>query len=287
MTIWNPARLDLLQRELWAVVGAAVAPAQCVWGLDEGVWETYSPDGVVSLRVLSGPGPIVRQGARGRIQQRVEFVEVEVINANTDERVGFVVNDHAYFYDVQGGDTPTNVRDALQALVDADAQYSGLTTTTSAPATLRVYPGQSEIWQFSFTPGGSLFAIQLDAEDSILVASGTQEIEIEIQAFSKGRELREGAGVLIQQALAALQSIPEAFQLRDAGVAIRGKAQPLDLSAVAGGHWESRSAVTVTFALRATWTRPVDRIETLNVAHTFANPPATASQTITVASGGS
>ena len=87
---------------------------------------------------------------------------------------------------------------------------------------------------------------------------------INLEAFSKGREPRTGALTLTAISMAVLQSEDYVETLRDYGIAIRSKGPTSNLSALAGGHWETRASFDFVAAMSATWVRPIDRIETVH-----------------------
>jgi hypothetical protein len=87
---------------------------------------------------------------------------------------------------------------------------------------------------------------------------------VSIEAFSKQREPRFGASSIIAQCTAALQTDRHIQILRHEGVGVWDYTTPIDLSAVTGGHWETRKSFDVTLAARGWWVTDVEEIATVS-----------------------
>lgn len=264
--IVTPLRLDRVQLALVSILDEACNPLGAHWGYTEPTREQL-PEGYVTLTMADGPGPFHRQGKRGTELTPIDTVTIVVDSVEVGKRYGIELNGFNYFTDGVGGDTVDTIRDRLVAAIVADTEE-----TASAAA-----GGAGEVdLSANFLGGirwlsiyGALSSTNLvRAADSVLVVDGTQTMLVNIQAYHKQREPRNGAWALIQQCVAALQSEDLVERLRRYGVGVWDKAQPLDLSAIAGGHWESRASMDVTLAARASWVRPVSTIETVEATIT-------------------
>jgi hypothetical protein len=172
------------------------------------------------------------------------------------------LNDFDFFTDGIGGDTLTTIRDRLIALINAD---------TITPATAVVF--DADTFDLNADSLGGIVSLALvgslsagtvvDADDSVLVTEGSQSMLLNVQAFSKNKEPRNGAWAILQQCAAALQTPDLTEKFTRFGVGVWDKSQPVDLSAIAGASWETRASLDVTLAARALWVRPVDVVETV------------------------
>lgn len=277
MTLPLPLRLDRIQRAMYEPLTDALAPIRVAWGYNEQSWETVPQEGLLSLTMVGGPQPWLRSGKRGTLLNAADSIDLAVTSVSPSERYVVRLNDFSYFTDVQPGDTIDTIRDRLVDLVNADE----LETATASPAGLGVLrltaDGLGGLRSLTLSGPLSADAPVLNGE-SVLVTEGTQAMLVNMQAFSKGREPRNGAWAIIQRALAVMQSEDYVGQMTALGVGVWSKGVVSDLSAVAGGHWETRASCDVNISARAVWVRPVARIET--VSGTLAADPS-----VTVAFG--
>jgi len=265
MSLPLPLRLDRIQKALFETLGDACAPTQVA-----------SDEGLISLTMVGGPSPFILSGKRGKLLNAVDsiLITVDVVGLG---RYLIRLNDFSYYTDGVLGDTLTTIRDRLVDLINlinaddletATASPSGgdsLTLTADDLGGLR-----------SLTLSGPLTAgaPALDGR-SVLITEGAQNMLVNVQAYSKGREPRDGAWALTQRALAAVQSEDYISTMRHFGVGVWTKGVASDLSAIAGAHWETRASFDLSLAARAVWVRPVDRIESINTTLTTANPATT------------
>ena len=108
------------------------------------------------------------------------------------------------------------------------------------------------------------------SDQSVVVVEGENTMLVNVQAYSKNREPYNGAGMLTQICYASLQSESYVQELDDSGVAVWEKGVPTDLSAIAGGRWETRSSFDLTLAMHAAWVEDSERIESLSLTTTFS-----------------
>jgi hypothetical protein len=209
----------------------------------------------------------------------VESITITVDSVTTGRYV-IRLNGFSYFTDGLVGDTLTTIRDRLVSEINGDdletatasvSGVDGLTLTADSLGGLR-----------SLSLSGPLSAgpPTLDGR-SVLVTEGAQNMLVNVQAYSKGREPRNGAWALIQRALAVVQSEDYIETMRRYGVGVWTKGVVSNLSAIAGAHWESRASFDLSIAARAVWVREADRIESVNATLTTSQPSTQTVFTVT------
>ncbi len=261
MAIFTPLRLDRVQQGLFEALADAT-DVDVGWSYSEVPQESLTA-GFVSLTMVGGPGPFIRKHRRGRTLQPIDDVTL-TIGLLEEERIGIVLNDFNYFVDTNPLMTINAVRlDLLNQINDAN-NIEPVTASNGGPAELILTAdflgaiASLSIYGESLTAGTPTLN-----DDFVLVTEGTQTMLVNVQAYAKEREPRLGAWSIIQQCIAALQTEDLVELLRRFGVGIWDHSSPIDLSAIAGGHWETRASFDLTLSARARWVRPVDVIETV------------------------
>ena len=263
MNLPTPIRFDRLQRGLFSTLSDALAPTRVSWAYTEQSFETVPDEGLVSLTVSGGPRPVSRQHERGTLLNPISDVVLTVSSVVLGARYSIRLNCFDYATEATATDTVETIRDRLSGLVNADTIDDVTATNIGADSIDLVAGSPGAIVSLQIFGPISAGAPNIDPQ-SVLVTSGGQEMSITCEAFSKGREPRFGALTLASRAMAALQTFDYVQTLLSFGVAIRSKGPIIDLSAIAGGHWETRASFDFVAAMAATWVRPVDRIETVN-----------------------
>ena len=264
-----PIRLDRLQLGVNEILTDALDTSgggpEVLWAYGQAVWEDNVPDaGLVSLDMIGGPQPFIRSGKRGTLLNAAATIVVTVDSVEIGKRYIVRLNGFDYFTDYQAADTVTTIRDRLRDLINADPLETATASDTGGDAITLTADSLGGMRTRQLVGAISSSNLVLDG-DSVLVTEGAQVMLINVQAFSKGREPRNGAWATQARVLAALQSEDYIETLRRFGVGVWSKGPPTDLSAIAGGHWETRVSFDVTLAARAVWVRPIGRIESLQM----------------------
>jgi hypothetical protein len=287
MSLPLPIRLDRLQEALQIILTDALDTAgggpEVLWGYSEAVWEGVPDSGLVLLTMVGGPQPFIRSGARGTILNAATSIVVTVDSVEVGKRYIIRLNGFDYRTDAVAGDTVTTIRDRLRAAIEADDLETATATDAGADSITLTADFLGGLRSLQLVGALSSSGLVLDGE-SVLVTEGAQVMLTSIQAFSKGREPRNGAWATISRVMAVFQSEDYVETLRRFGVGVWTKGAATDLSAIAGGHWESRVSYDLTLAAKAIWVRPVARIENLNTTFNGTGPNGSpiASQTFTV-----
>jgi hypothetical protein len=269
MTLPDPMRLDRFQEALVSVLTDATG-AQVAWAYGQGVYNSTFPGAFVNLKINSGPSYINQSAAQGYGLIPPEVIDFTVDAAVTGRLVALYVNTTPYRYQITGLDTPASVATAMVALIAADtlapytAANTGVGTFSLTPASL------GSVW--SVTTVGDLSADVTDEDDMVLVTQSQRGFNVGIQSFSKSRAPRDGAWNLASKAQAALELPDVALLLRDYGVGVSNVGPAFDLSAIAGGNWETRVNFDVDFNVVSTVVRPVSQIESLAFSTTVTKP---------------
>lgn len=273
MTIASPIRLDRLQTAMTEVLDDALGSSiQVGWAYGEALWNSNFPTAeAVNLTMVGGPSFHNTNGAHGELLIPPTLITTTVDTATVAVRYIVTVNEFDYFYDAIGGDSVDDIRDALVALIVADAEspYTGVATANPGEFTLTP-DAIGSIWQMRVT--SLMTAVVTLSSQAVVVTRGTRTFTVALGCFSKNRFPRAGAWDIAAKCQAALTS-PEhidIFARYDVGV--WGKGVAVDLSDLAGGHWESRVSFDVTLAMQSVFTSTVEQIDQLNMSITFTEP---------------
>jgi hypothetical protein len=270
-----PLRLDRIEIGLFQAISAAFNPTPTgptvAWDYQENSFELVSAGGLVSLSLSAGPAPFIRQGSRGTLLNAVESIPITVTTAVVGERYLLRLNDFDYFHDAVGGDTVTTIRDALVAAVNGDTYETATAADLVADSLTLTADFVGGLRSLTLS-GGLSSGVPVDSGESVLVTEGDQALQLQVQTFSKGRTPLEGAWGLTSVVQSALQTPGLVELLRKFGVGLGAKGTPSDLSAIAGGHWSTRTAFSVTLSARSAWIEPVERIESTVITVNLSNP---------------
>lgn len=269
MTIPSPVNLGRFQTGLVQVLADATG-LQVAWSYGGGVYSSTFGRQFVSL-TMRGPVPQATTAARGFRINPCASVAFTVTAATEGQLIGVYVNDIPIRHEVTDTDTITSVRNTLVAAV-AEVAPSEFTATAGGGA-----------GEWTLTPayfGGVWAASKFGSMDSdvtledelALVTAGTQRYSIQVEAFSKGTDPSTGAWAMVNQLMAALQLPDNAVTLKDYGVGIGQIGQGVDLSAIAGGSWETRVAFDVDVNLRSVVVSPVGQITSASISSAFSQP---------------
>lgn len=267
-SIVSPCRLDMMQRAIFGVLSEACAPAQVAWGYGEQTFESF-PSEFISLQ-LTGPTAGLRQHRQGRALTPIASVVARVATTSELVRLVITVNGVEYFEDPQPGDTLSTIRDRflaqLQTFEGAHLTLSadgadGIRLTANFPGALySLQLGQG--WTFDgLAPSGTC----------VLLTEATREYSLNVGCFSKGREPRNGAWDLSARALAAFEAEDLGYELDRVGVGLRARGPSVDLSAIAGAHWESRVAFPIDLYQRSRFVREVGEISGAEILLTYTD----------------
>jgi hypothetical protein len=225
---------------------------------------------ILTLEATAGPRPVHRQNAHGTLLAPADSVIVRVTGTTAATRNILRLNAYDYYRDTLGGDTLTTIRDAL--LSDVQDGEAGSVTATADGAdgillTADFLGGLRELGlRGELTSSAAVFS-----GDAVLVTESTVSMLVTLDAYSKNREPRNDAVTVIDDAMDRLRAHDIVEQLGRYGLGLWNLIGATDLSAIAGGHWESRAAATVTVAARTVFVRPVDQIDSVTAALNVAS----------------
>ena len=234
---------------------------------------------LLSLTLTGGPSHHNRDHVHGLILCPADSLTIHVSAATVGTRPIIRLNDHDYFTDVVGGDTPETVRDRLLAKIQAGEPVAALSAAANGTDRIDLaaaFLGGLRKLTFPGQQNELLPEVVVFSGDAVLVTEGTMAHTLLIEAFSPGREPRNGAWAMITDALERLTQLSVVAQLHAFGVVLWGKGTPINLSAIAGANWESRALVDVEIAARTIAIEPVEQIETVNAIVAIASDTFTA-----------
>lgn len=262
-------RLDRLQRALYEALGGVADVVG--WAYGEQPRGTGS---LLVLRLLAGPTPGNVRHARGTPIKPADSIVVRVSDVVEGERVGIILNGFGYRYDVPNGATLGSIRDALLASVVAGETDYGFVTATAVSTDGILLTADFLGGLRSLSLRGSLVSESpVFSGDMVLVTEGTAVMTIGFQAFARDCQPSSGAAAMLGAVLDRFQSVTVADALDEYGLGIWRKGEVVDLTAIAGAHWESRAALEISFAAKSVFVTPVDSIETVDLTVVAVDVP--------------
>lgn len=280
MTITAPVRLDRMQELLVTVFQDAVGSnAVVAWAYQEGLWEQNFPAaGAVNLTMSTGPTYSNRNAARGTLTTVPTVLTFTVDTAAAGFRYFIELNNFMYSYDASGGDSVTDIRDALLITMNADTEspYSSVSSGVDSIVTTPDVVG--DIWQARVSQ--RITGTPTISPNYYLLTRGERVFNIAVGCFSRGRAPRNGAWALQSQCEAALTAYDNAELSLEYGVGFWGKGPAIDLSDLDNGHWMSRVQFDLTVAMQSVFTRQVSVIESADITLNLSDPSATVTFTV-------
>lgn len=266
-------RLDRLQRGLYEALSGVTDVV--AWGYGQ---QPREAGGLLSLRVLSGPA-LDQRHARGTLLLPGVSLIVRVDEATEDRKLIIRLNGFDYGHEVEAGETVTDIRDDLLAQIQAGEAGHVTATGDGADGIALSADYLGAIRSLAFVGGDLSAESVVISEDAVLVTEGHATFSIEMQAFARGREPRNGAINIITAALDRLQSPAVSATLDLWGFGLQDKGVPIDISAIAGTDWESRASCDFTVSAVSVGVEPVDQIETVTSEFSVSGLSLTATQT--------
>jgi len=251
-------RVDRLQQGLFLAL--AGLGATVLWTHGQVPRSELAGD-VLSLSVTAGPAPWLRGHAHGgRVMARVDSLRLTVTAATEGQRTIARLNEFDYRVDVGADDTVETVRDQLLEQIQ-DGEAGNITATAQSTDAIDLTADWAgAIWQLAITAELAASDV-VEADAYVEVSSSTETSMVTLQAYSRGREPRDGAVSLLDRARSKLRRRDVQAILERYGLGLWRVGTPVDLSAIAGGDWETRSAVDLTVAAQSVLVEPVDVIE--------------------------
>ena len=254
-----PVRFDRLQQGLFEALAGLADVVTWVYG--------EQPKGAESLLSLDLAVP-EQPGLRPHAFTSATLLPADSITISVDsltvgQRQIVRLNGFDYRHDVSGADTLTTVRDDLLGQIQ----------TGEAGAVTATANGADRLDLAADFLGGlrrlELLGADLGAEGAVFSGEAVDERlgsvvnTVSIQAFSKGRSPRDGAASIISAAKDRLRDKDVIGELCRYGLALRTRAPAVNLSAVAGAHWETRYAFDLDVVTATVAVTPAAQIDTV------------------------
>ncbi len=265
-------RLDRLQAAIVAALAAAVSGATVLWGASEYPREAAA-ETLLQARIVAGPSITVSSHDTRRLPTSVRFSITEAVEG---EAIVLCASGLRWEYVVQADDTTEIIRDALLELVGEEPMISATFSAVSVgeedpvPAIDVEADELGDLWDVSVGAGSA----EVEVLESTIaeVEFGDVVTLVEIQAYSQNRYPTGGAMTALSRflsrcRLSSIRAIFDAYGVspQDASV------EPINLDALSGPAWQSRSAVSIRFAQAYVAAEPALIIETVQFGLTVKN----------------
>ena len=267
MIIAAPVRFDRMRECLQGVLTDALGSAVTVkWGRDS-VQRDSTKASMVSL--TTSTGAVVSGNWRGR---RLVLSPISISFTVTSATIGTLysvyLNGFPYRYEVTGVEAVDDVRNALLALVVADARspYSAAAGGAGELVITGDYAGA--LFQAEALPAPD-WTIAQGATSATAVRERPSVTTLTVGSYSKGVDIFDGASDLDARVNAALSLQQYQTTFADFGVSLQSRGTPTDISAIAGASWETRVSRDIGVGLRSVTTETIESIETVDMTSIF------------------
>lgn len=237
------ARLPHLERGLFqALSGVAETVA---WARGE---NPRDGDTLLSMRLMSPPSPMPIVG--GEVRAKATGATITVVDATEGVLSVVRLDGYRHVYEVPALATVTTVRDAHLAQLEGDLEATRITAVASGADAIDITPlAITSLWDLATSAN---IETVITHEGVVRVESDRQETAVvELQAFSRGPHLHEGASAIITQAMARLKE--RVAELAEWGIGVVGWQPVADISAIAGAGWETRASTLLTLNVHASY----------------------------------
>lgn len=265
-------RIDRLQEGLFTVLSDFYGSEVSVfWAHNEPSREQLKSN-LLSLEVLSGPTKVYQTRPRGQAFIPPTNIVLTIVNAIEDELYQIYINNIKYSYTAVFGDTVDTIRDALVSIVEADEYKPCTISATLNAGEFEIIPNSfAEIYQCSINQNITLTTLVLSSS-AALFTRGVRQFVVSLQAFSKNKNPRNGSQYLMDR----FMDLSEMKTYSDLlwgnyGISLINVSSPVDLTAIAGASWESRSSIDLTINLDSGVTEPTESLEGVSFSVSLQN----------------
>ncbi len=248
------------RRGLYESIQSLDAAWDVSWSYGEPVREDM-PDRLVSLRIISGPTPATRSGARGAVVTPPEVLTATVGPVVVGDALVLHLRRSWYRYEIQPGDTPDTAAAALGALLDE--RNPGVTVAAAGP-TLTITATERGALDLARGAGPWSTLTAVDGPE-LLRVDASQIYAVSVDTYAPTLPTEADAWSMAEQIRGALESLDVSEALSAYGLGLAGKGSPLDLSDIAGARYNSRVTWTVTVyaqLYRYTPTATIEQVDT-------------------------
>lgn len=224
-----------------------------------------NPKTILAYELTSGPTPGVREGAHfDRLLKPPDTYLVRFDPVVVGSRVWLRLNGFAHFYDVQGGDTAADIRDAFITSINLEHPDECVASINDPNELLLTANFLGGLWALELF-GNVLGGDGVYSDNAVTVTTGREDSVLTLTVHSKGRTLREGARAILDRVVGELRTRRAINELSRYGIALGSRGPMINLTALAGPNWESRASIDVNLHTESYIVEPVDLVETVNI----------------------
>lgn len=263
-------RLDRVQRGIHSVLNA-LAPntiGETGWVNGQKPYQTdpkTPPSSLLTYALTSGPNPGKRIGAHAdRILKPPDSVVVRFTGATVGARPWIRLNGFEHWFDVPGGATDSDIRDAFIASINlehADECVASINDPNEMLLTANFLGG---LWSLEFlgeiAVGNGVFS-----DNAVALTTGLEESILTLNAYSKNRTLKDGARSILDEAIGELRLRQTIHTLSRYGMSLGDRGPVIPLDAIAGANWETRASIDINLRTTSYIIEPRDLVETVTI----------------------
>lgn len=256
-------RPDLVRRGVVAVLKDAVpAGTDVVWARRKLPRRPKTSALVVTAGRVRGPA----LGASS-VYGSLEPLEAtwRISSVSEGDRVGLAATGARWMHTVAAGESLTDVRDAVQALLSGTA-LPGVTVTADGVDGVKLDAGSELGLLWGMAAIGGNVTLTIDVEQLAEVTRREAQSVVELRAYSAGES--EVAAETLADIIGGLESTRSNEIAGNMGVVLSVISDIVDITTLAGSEWEARAMCRLLVKGRSYVAHPVDEVTSLEYTAT-------------------
>lgn len=264
----TPIRIDLMQKGFYQLLRARFDPNlyTVTWQDSRPSFESFSNDWI-NLYIIAGPSQSFTRFPGSESFLPPSEIQLQVTSATVGAFYFLTINEVDYKYNVPALATMTSVRDAILALLVAEAPWVGWVATAVGADVISITSNVTGIWQASFIGPFTLAQPVSYHTTPVVLTRTSMDFELGVQTFSKSTVPSTGAMATMARVKSIFQS-PGFTESLSANYGVsflsRGSA-PRNITFLKQPEWYSGCDMGFTVSLNCGFTEETEIIESGNL----------------------
>jgi len=261
MAVLVPVRIGRMQAALKAAIAAILGSSPSILWAHAEIPRPTSTTDIVRLQMLSGPSHVGTFMDEAVTADLPTSSTVTISAVTIGRRYWIRLNGYDYGHDAAGVEDKDDVRDALIALINATDAEETATASIGGSGVIALSPDvPGGIQTIEVSPAAQM-TIANGGTEFIRLVTGERQSTISIQCFAHSEKLTTSAHSMAAQIKAGLDLETVKALLVEAGVSVMSVGDTVDLTAIAGAHFETRAQFDLTIFQKSVLTEQISSIE--------------------------
>lgn len=258
----TPIRIDRMQKAFFQLLSARFDPLSYTvgWADSRPSFETIK-NNWINLYIISGPNQSFTRFPGSETFLPPAEITLTVTSAVEGVQYLITLNEVDYIYDVPALATVTTIRDAILALLVAEAPWVSWTAASSGADAIVIASPTTGIWQASFG-GPFTLAPVVYHETAVMLTRTSMDFELGVQAYSKNTTPATGAMATMARIKSIFQSQDFVDSLWSLGVGFLNRGNPVkNITFLKQPEWYTGADMSFVVSLDCGYTIDTDFIE--------------------------